>query len=61
LIVNPDLSEVDNNSAGKKSGNGNKIILVKRINPNSDPEHEQHLFQKLSDAWRKLNNIVFGP
>jgi len=38
-MVNPDLSEIDNNSAEKKSGNRNKIILVKRTNPNSDPEH----------------------
>ncbi len=34
------------------SENGNRVILVKRTSPNSDPEREQYLFQELKELAR---------
>jgi GTPase len=54
------LGGVDNISVEKKSRNGNKIILVKRTNPNSDPEHEQYLFQELRELARAADYVSVG-
>jgi GTP-binding protein HflX len=34
------------------SENENRVILVKRTSPNSDPEREQYLFQELKELAR---------
>jgi GTP-binding protein HflX len=43
-----------------KSGNGNKVILVKRTSPNSDPEREQHLFQELRELAKAAGYLPVG-
>lgn len=47
-------------SAELKSGNGNRVILVKRTSPNSDPDREQHLFQELRELARAAGYVPVG-
>jgi GTP-binding protein HflX len=47
-------------SAEQKSGNGSKVVLVKRTSPNSDPEREENLFQELRELARAAGYIPVG-
>jgi len=47
-------------SAEQKSGNGSKVVLVKRTSPNSDPEREENLFQELRELARAAGYLPVG-
>ena len=47
-------------SAEQKSGNENRVILVKRTIPNSDPEREENLFQELRELARAAGYLPVG-
>lgn len=42
------------------SGDGNRVILVKRTSPNSDPEREQNLLQELRELARAAGYMPVG-
>lgn len=47
-------------SAEQKSGNENRVILVKRAIPNSDPEREESLFQELRELAKAAGYHPLG-
>ncbi len=47
-------------SAEQKSGNENRVILVKRTIPNSDPEREESLFQELRELAKAAGYHPLG-
>lgn len=46
--------------AERKSDNENRVILVKRTAPNSDPEREENLFQELRELARAAGYLPVG-
>ncbi|HII90641.1 MAG TPA: GTPase HflX [Methanosarcina sp.] len=44
----------------KGSGNGNRVILVKRTIPNSDPEREEYLFQEFRELAKAAGYLPVG-
>jgi len=46
--------------SGNGSGNGNRIILVKRTIPNSDPEREEYLIQELRELAKAAGYLPVG-